>query len=651
MIAIQSLKTFSNLRWLIICFTIILVLIGFGNILPSSSYAQVTTSDSMNQTGTLWAPYLEWSLENSTYSGNPFDLVATATFKHTDSGESRTTEMFYAGGESWKFRFTGTRTGDWTFTTASSDPDLNGKSGAVTINPNPDPRVKGFITSVGNKVARQTGPDGQQLEAYIYNVYQDDGTYLGDFWNWSEDKSLDYIRTYPAEKWATEYLAKARANGSNTLFIALANQWFKVGALSYDEHNSVDPDLLTFDMLERVIATAHQQGGHIQLWMWGDETRGWTQTGVGGINGTPDKRLQRYIAARLGPLPGWTMGYGFDLEEWVTEGQIGEWAGYMHQKMGWQHLLWARNLSNGELDAVSYNGQGPNSYQEVLDKMQSDFSRPHLEEERFYYQRWNKYDMTTTRRQFWWNTMAGGMGSHWGDGEDNEKYPNPEQLQTHWLFWANRFLLDMDVANNLTDGYALKDSGNAHYIFYKDDSDTIDLDLSAMAGSQPAVAIDTKKAYQELDLGSLSATDQTWNAPYSSDWAIAIGSFEDTQMPEVVKIEFSLDTPTKLIMTFNEPIDENSATNINNYAINNDITILSASLGPDYIVTLTTTPHSSDTTYAITLNNILDRAPTANSILPDTRIFYTPTETFIPLIFQSWVNQLLNYLTSVSSIF
>jgi hypothetical protein len=51
------------------------------------------------------------------------------------------------------------------------------------------------------------------------------------------------------------------------------------------------------------------------------------------------------------------------------------------------------------------------------------------------------------------------------------------------------------------------------------------MDLSGMSGSQSAIAVDTKLSYAEIDLGTLSATNQTWTAPYSSDWAIAVGDF------------------------------------------------------------------------------------------------------------------------------
>jgi len=59
----------------------------------------------------------------------------------------------------------------------------------------------------------------------------------------------------------------------------------------------------------------------------------------GGLGGRIDLRLQRYIAARLGPIPGWSMGFGFDLDEWVTADQLKEWHDNMHRHFGWSHFL------------------------------------------------------------------------------------------------------------------------------------------------------------------------------------------------------------------------------------------------------------------------------------------------------------------------
>jgi len=48
-------------------------------------------------------------------------------------------------------------------------------------------------------------------------------------------------------------------------------------------------------------------GAH-PLWAWGDEQRRMTPKRWG-INGKVDRRLQRYICARLGPLPGWSIAF------------------------------------------------------------------------------------------------------------------------------------------------------------------------------------------------------------------------------------------------------------------------------------------------------------------------------------------------------
>jgi hypothetical protein len=87
------------------------------------------------------------------------------------------------------------------------------------------------------------------------------------------------------------------------------------------------------------------------FWAWGDESRKWTPIGVGeGINGKEGRRLQRYIAARLGPLPGWSMGYGFDLHEYISKNELRSWQNYLHNRLGWQHLLSARatDLQSGD---------------------------------------------------------------------------------------------------------------------------------------------------------------------------------------------------------------------------------------------------------------------------------------------------------------
>ena len=118
----------------------------------------------------------EWTLENPSWSGNPFDVIARVAFVHSDSDEQQLTQMFYAGANQWKFRFTGTRTGVWRFSTSSSDADLNGHTGTVTVSPRTSSKTKGFLTHLGNKYAIM-GDDADHLEGYVYQVFMNQQDY------------------------------------------------------------------------------------------------------------------------------------------------------------------------------------------------------------------------------------------------------------------------------------------------------------------------------------------------------------------------------------------------------------------------------------------------------------------------------------------
>jgi hypothetical protein len=120
-------------------------------------------TNDLDRTATQWAPFVEWQLKNASHEGNPFDLDAKATFIHEESGEQRTTGMFYDG-KVWRFRFTATRPGIWKFSTSSSDSDLEGHRGTVTVKPNDN--GYGFVTHVREKWARPVGQSGK-LEAFV----------------------------------------------------------------------------------------------------------------------------------------------------------------------------------------------------------------------------------------------------------------------------------------------------------------------------------------------------------------------------------------------------------------------------------------------------------------------------------------------------
>ena len=490
-------------------------------------------------TGTLWAPFLEWELENASFAGNPFDVAADVRFTHNEAGITHETQMFYAGSDVWRFRFTGTRTGEWVFETSSDDPDLDGRSGFVVIEPNPDPDIHGFLVADNNRFAVQVGEDGA-LRGTTYNVYYNHPANLHIPGGWEGEGGFPVGDRAAIEEKAAAVLDEVTEHGADAMFLHVTNELFQYGARAHDEHDSETPDPDTFEVLEMIITRAHKRSLHVHMWLWGDEQRRQTPVGLpGGINGRVDQRMQRYIAARLGPLPGWTMSYGFDLNEWVTPAEVGKWHDYMHEHIGWPRLLMARETQAGHHDPfelgvnkldVYSSDERPSSgfYDLAVDLLQEGY--PLVFERRFLHSRDDVWDMDTTRRAWWQFALAGGAGAVWGvkwaDPSDARPYPNPEQLRTFRTFWRDRFLLDLKPATELTDGYALKVPGGDLAVFYKESTSSVELDLSAMSEALTGVAVDTKLDYLEIELGDLAAEPQVWSAPYESDWAIAIGVFD-----------------------------------------------------------------------------------------------------------------------------
>lgn len=500
--------------------------------------------------GEMWE-YLEWEVYNPTYSGNPFDLIANIEFIHSSSGEIILSQMFYDSNDTWKFRFTGTKLGEWNYITNSSDPELDGLIGYIIISENNDLDKTGFLKNYKNKYAVQTNENS--VKPFIFNVYMNQTNSANSF---LFGDSLDYFN----------YALEAKDNGCSVIFSdVIANSWFEFPTRTYEEHSSLNPDPDTFEKIELMISAARELKLRVHIWAWGDEYRKMTPILVGeGINGEEDLRLQRYIAARLGPLPGWTMGYGFDLDEWVTKAQIQEWADTLINNMGWPHYLTARGIKinspyginayggfgreGEELTTVAY---GPMNYEEVTEDLEADTLKPHLFEERNTYNRsqspyyvgdWN-LDMNGTRRLMWWNSMAGGMGCWFGfypteaNAYDGYPYPNPEQLKTHQDFWItnDHFKFNLVRDSVISDGFGLRTTDNSGYIIYKEDADSIWINMETLKHISKIYAVDTKQSYSEIKVDNINENN-FWKAPYFSDWVLVIGHFNSNYTELTTKI-------------------------------------------------------------------------------------------------------------------
>ena len=254
------------------------------------------------------------------------------------------------------------------------------------------------------------------------------------------------------------------------------------------------------------------------------------------------------------------MGYGFDLWEWASESQLQGWHNYMHAHMGWSHYLGARSQKNElsqlyeGMDYSSYEQHRPD-YNKYVETIEARPSKPSFSEDRFRVRdegRDKDYNMEDTRRGLWDSTMAGGIANIWGHllnspssgapsgGEASGPYPKPEWIKTWAEFFDGRFLRDMVRANSITNGVCLKHPNNTQFVFYKESTSSIQMNLTTMSGAQRAVAVDAKLPYLEIDMGKLTASEHTWIAPYDSDWAIAVGEFRQNLNPPVAPTNLRL---------------------------------------------------------------------------------------------------------------
>ena len=526
----------------------------------------ISVTAEFQPTSFLWSPFLEWSVQNPTFEGNPFDVISTVTFTHTVSGEMRQTEMFYDQNDDWKFRFTGTKTGEWTYTTSSEDSNLNGLSGSLLIKSNPNPNIVGFMENYGNKWGRM-GSEVAFIPQYV--MYDTPKYYYNHPIKINDDINV--------------FLDQHGFSGFHTMVNCA---WFDLYHNSSDSIKFPNPDLKTFEALELLITKVHAKGGVVHIWAWGDEARRWTPV-KWGKNGMEDQRLQRYIAARLGPLPGWSMGYGFDLDEWVEEEDLKQWHDYIQNHSGWKHFLGGRdpgpinanepfNQIYESLDYSSYEQHRPD-FNRYIETINSRKEKPSFSEDRFRIRGITEkdYSMEDVRLGLWRSAMAAGVANIWGNlvnpnlgelriGNLTGSFPflKPEWIKTYSLFFKNRFLKDLVVDNSLSDGYTLKHPGNSHYLFFKENSSSMILNLSEVNGRLPAKLIDAKLSYSEIDLGYLFPREQLWTAPYVSDWAIAVGEFKQD---DIITTAENKQTVNNFILEQNYPNPFNSSTTLKFY--------------------------------------------------------------------------------------
>ncbi|MFA6980846.1 MAG: LamG-like jellyroll fold domain-containing protein [Ignavibacteriaceae bacterium] len=108
------------------------------------------------------------------------------------------------------------------------------------------------------------------------------------------------------------------------------------------------------------------------------------------------------------------------------------------------------------------------------------------------------------------------------------------------------------------------------------------------------------------------------SANYSNEVTATTGV--DITKPSVSFVSSSGDTAT-VVVEFSERVDKTTAETPANYTINKSVMVLSAKLLLDSRQVLLTTTQLGDTTYTITVKNVLDKAITPNKMVTSSTIF------------------------------
>ncbi|GBO90161.1 hypothetical protein MSSD14B_38290 [Marinobacter salsuginis] len=226
------------------------------------------------------------------------------------------------------------------------------------------------------------------------------------------------------------------------------------------------------EYFEAVVLKTYRAGGVTHFWLWGDEDRGQTPK----TYGVDTNHLYHEIAARLSPLPGWTLGYGFDLYEWAESEEISKFRKQLNELTSYPHLIGARGRKNEyqemakDLDYASWEWHRPD-YSDYRDHIIQAGGRPAFSEDRFRVRdskihQHKDYDFTATRRGLWRSLFAGGVANIWGyrskEGAYSSVYPNHGAIRCYKDFTDRTYHVDTKVVPPVLEGaYCLKPKNNS----------------------------------------------------------------------------------------------------------------------------------------------------------------------------------------------
>ncbi len=258
-----------------------------------------------------------------------WDVEGSCDWTHEYTGVRRTSLVWYSGsGDTYVYRFGGSLQGRWTGVTRSPVGALDGLRLTVEVLPSSNPSRIGWSGQRADEPtawAHQQGPDGKLVKCTPILIM------MPDVRHWFDN--LGRMRAFVGE-----FNDNHGFNGGH--ISTIGPNWFDVDSTDPLDAAPATPDVRTFEVLEAAASEWSERGGWLHLWMWGKGDRGDFAKLPGGYRGAPSRRIHRYIAARLGPVPGWSMGVGWDVEFWADRAKLKWWLDDLIPQLGgWHHWI------------------------------------------------------------------------------------------------------------------------------------------------------------------------------------------------------------------------------------------------------------------------------------------------------------------------
>jgi hypothetical protein len=476
------------------------------------------------------------SLTNATYAGNPFDLEVDATFTHTSSGTTIDLPGYYDGSNTWKIGFMPTLLGEWTYTTSSSDADLNSKTGSLTcvastlpgiLKADPDHLKKWKFTDGDYTVPIalrmpflcETATDAQ-FEAAA-DFMKANNLHMMEFVVYLRYSRLEYGGSFP------DYLCTG----------------------SCSNHQM---DLSAWTQINKRLDMLADRGLGAHLMFWGDDADTPTWSG----QSATEEFVLRYTVARCAGYPIIIWNSGIDIGEYRSNSDVDWFVAKVQEFDGYNHPMSSRNGggSGGHNPATqTFNSDGYNQAKisEML-RTYNEFDLPGSMDDAWGENRgshgYKDHTEHDIRRAFWKCMVAGGLGGlvRGGcDGYTGTGCYSLLQLQSdleseQWLKLVNPFINqrlgalfgEMEPNTALVSGaYCLADANHKKMLFWTPGANdrydgnsggAFTVKLTGVSGSFQATWIDPRTG-NESAAGTLSSgSDHSMSPSSTDDWALLL---------------------------------------------------------------------------------------------------------------------------------